>query len=68
MQNFPFDAYQIKIITAERLRGPIREVLKSHGFQFVTRLTKWGESLWVHYSVRDELDWSAMEKFNFPII
>lgn len=67
MQNFPLDQYRIKIITAERLRGDIRGYLKSHGFEFVTRLTRWGESLWVHHSVREELDWTVMERFNFPL-
>ena len=67
MHNFPLDLYRIKIITAERLRGNIRGYLKSHGYEFVTRLTKWGESLWVHGSVRDELDWSVLERFNYPL-
>jgi hypothetical protein len=67
MQHFPLDVYRIKIITAERLRGDIRRYLKSQGYEFVTRLTSWGESLWVHESVRDELDWSVMQRFHFPL-
>jgi Methyltransferase FkbM domain len=67
MQNFPLDLYRIKIITAERLRGPIRQFLKDHGYEFITRITKWGESLWVHSSYRDELDWSVLDKYSFPL-
>jgi Methyltransferase FkbM domain len=67
MQNFPLDQYRIKIITAERLRGPIRQYLKSQGYEFITRITRWGESLWVHSSYRNELDWSVIDQFQFPL-
>ena len=50
MRNFPLDEYRIKIITAERLRGEIREYLKLHGFEFVTRLTRWG-GMWCELDV-----------------
>lgn len=66
MKNFPLSQYRIKIITAERLKGDIREFLKQHGYEFVERLTRWGESLWVHSSVRDELDWTVLERLKFP--
>jgi len=67
MRNFPLNEYRIKIITAERLRGEIRGYLKQHGYEFVQRLTRWGESLWVHESVKDQLDWSVLERFGFPL-
>jgi Methyltransferase FkbM domain len=65
LMNFPLDKYRIKIITAERLKGPIRAFLKEHGFTFVKKLTKWGESLWVHRSVMESLDMSAIDRFKF---
>jgi Methyltransferase FkbM domain len=68
MQNFPLDQYRIKIITAERLRGPIRQYLKSQGYEFITRITRWGESLWVHNAYRNELDWSVVDQFQFPLL
>ena len=67
LRNFPLHEYRIKIITAERLRREIREYLKSHGFEFVERLTRWGESLWVHESAKDQVDWSVLERFDFPL-
>ena len=67
LRNFPLNEYRIKIITAERLRGEIREYLKSHGYEFVERLTRWGESLWVHESAKDQVDWSVLERFDFPL-
>ena len=67
MRSFPLNEYRIKIITAERLRGEIRGYLKAHGYDFVTRLTRWGESLWVHESVKDQLDWTVLDRFDFPM-
>ena len=66
MQQFLFQDYQIKLITAERLRGEIRQYLKAQGFSFVQKLTRWGESLWVHESYREEMDWSVLERLDFP--
>jgi hypothetical protein len=66
MMNFPLQDYRIKIITAERLRGPIRAYLKAHGYEFVQKLTRWGEGLWIHSHYRDQLDMDAVSRFNFP--
>jgi hypothetical protein len=60
--NFPIQQYRIKIITGERLRGEIRVFLKKHGYAFVRRLSGWGESLWVHESIWEELDWSVLDR------
>jgi hypothetical protein len=67
LQDFPFDQYTFSIITAERLRGEIRTYLKQNGYEFVKRLTRWGESLWVHKSVWEELDWTVLDRWDFPL-
>jgi hypothetical protein len=67
MQNFPLDKYRIKVLTAERLKEPTRQLLNDHGYAFVLNLTTWGESLWVHSSVRNELNWTAFETLGFRI-
>jgi hypothetical protein len=67
LQSLDFDRYRIKVLTAERLKGPVRQHLKLHGFEFVQRLTKWGESLWNHESARQELNMSAVVSFGFPV-
>jgi hypothetical protein len=67
LQNFPFHLYHIKIITAERLRGPIRHYLNQNGYKFIQKLTKWGESLWVHTSYYNDIDWTILQQYNFPI-
>lgn len=66
LRQFPLQKYRIKLITAERLRGEIRTFLKSHGYEFVCKLTRWGESLWVHESVKEQMDWSVLERLDFP--
>lgn len=67
MMQFPWHVYKIKVITAERLHGDIRRYLQKHGYEFVKRLSAWGESLWVHTSFKHELDMSAVDRFPFPI-
>jgi len=68
MLNFPFDTYRFKVITAERLKGEIRTYLKSHGYEFVKRLSTWGESLWIRTSIKHELDMSHLDNYQFPIV
>ena len=49
-------SYHIQVMTAERLRGTIRQYIKDHQYQFIQKLTKWGESLWVHENYVDYQD------------
>ena len=46
--------YHIKVITAERLRGTIRQYMNHHQYRFIQKLTRWGESLWVHQHYVDD--------------
>lgn len=59
------DYYRFKVISGERLRGPIRKYLKSKGYEFVERLSNWGESLWIHQSAVEELDLGVLRRL-FP--
>jgi hypothetical protein len=63
LKNFPLNKYKIKLITAERLRGEARSYLEANGFQFLKRLTRWGESLYAHESVLNSLNMSALERY-----
>lgn len=67
MKQFPLDQYRIRVITGERLKEDIREYLEMHGYEYVMDLSTFGEALWVHSASRSELDWSALERFSFPI-
>eukprot|EP00590_Aulacoseira_subarctica_P010022 CAMPEP_0172421200 /NCGR_PEP_ID=MMETSP1064-20121228/7474_1 /TAXON_ID=202472 /ORGANISM="Aulacoseira subarctica , Strain CCAP 1002/5" /LENGTH=304 /DNA_ID=CAMNT_0013161485 /DNA_START=52 /DNA_END=966 /DNA_ORIENTATION=+ len=50
MKDFPFKEYKIKIMTVERPRQDLREILTDNGYIYVMDLSKWGETLWVHNS------------------
>ena len=48
MTDFPWDDYQIQILTVERPKPDLIQMLEDHGYQFVQTLVRWGETLWVH--------------------
>ena len=50
MKDFPFEDYQIKIMTVERPKGDLKELLLVNGYLYVMDLSRWGETLWVHNS------------------
>lgn len=66
MLNFPLSEYRISILTVERPKGPLRDVLEKNGFKFLKRLTKWGETLWAHETVMDQLDLNILDGFGPP--
>ena len=49
MEHFPFDQYEIKIMTIERPTEPLRELLKAQNYELVGDLTVWGETLWYEH-------------------
>lgn len=67
LKGFPLDRYRIKVLTAERLRGEIRTYLRENGYEFVAKVTRWGESLWVHTDYKAELNMDALDQFEFPV-
>ena len=44
MQHFPFDQYQIKILTVERPKDDLKKLFEEHGYIFLKSLAWWGES------------------------
>ena len=50
MKEFPFDRYQIKVMTVERPSSELRLLLESNGYMFLKDLAWWGETLWAHRS------------------
>jgi FkbM family methyltransferase len=64
MKGFPFDKYQISIMTTERPSNPLREVLDKNGFKNVARLTRWGEVMWAHKDVWDSLDMAILDRLD----
>ena len=50
MKDFPFELYQIKIMTVERPSNELKKLLEDKGFLFLKDLAWWGETLWAHQS------------------
>ena len=48
MSVFPFDVYQIKVISAERPKPALHNILVKNGYWFVMIMSFWGEALYVH--------------------
>jgi len=63
MKNFPLEEYKISLMTVERPKDPLRDLLTQHGFKNIKRLSTWGETLWAHESVVDSLYLDSIDEF-----
>jgi hypothetical protein len=52
MKGFPFDEYKFKVLTVERPKDELQDILNSHGYTKILDLKR-GDTLWAHDSVRD---------------
>jgi hypothetical protein len=50
MQEFPFEEYEIKVLTIERPSKQLKALLEEKGYMFLKDLAWWGETLWAHKS------------------
>jgi hypothetical protein len=50
MKHFPFDQYQMKLMTVERPNEELKNLLAQHGYLYLKLVAKWGETLWAHNS------------------
>ena len=64
MTDFPFKDYRIRIMTVERPKEKLRKLLESHGYVDILRLSRWGESLWIHECFKEIMDMTQLEKFH----
>jgi hypothetical protein len=64
MKGFPLDDYQVRLLTIERPKEALRDVLESHGYQQLQRISRWGETLWTHKDVYSELELSRLDEFH----
>ena len=67
MKYFPFDLHTILFSTIERPKPGLRRVLKNNGYVFVTDLSDFGETFWVHQKVLEAMDVQAIMKVITPI-
>jgi hypothetical protein len=64
MNEFPLKDHRIKILTIERPKENLRSYLESHGYVEILRLSRWGETLWVHDSFKEEMDMTHLQEFH----
>jgi Methyltransferase FkbM domain len=63
MESFPFDQYRFHILTVERADPRLRQLLEQNGYVQMKQLKKWGETLWMHFSILNDssiIDLSAL--------
>jgi hypothetical protein len=63
MQHFPLQNYKIRILTVERPSDGLREILKSHGYEYLMKLSTWGETLWAHQDYIKDFDMEHLQEF-----
>lgn len=53
MKDFPWEMYTFRFLTIERPKDDLVELLNFHGYsKYKKNLSKWGETLWIHKSVK----------------
>jgi Methyltransferase FkbM domain len=65
MQHFPFDTYQIKVLTVERPDQQLHDLFVKHGYLHLKDLTWWGETLWAHQSTGFTTEHPKIQKIIF---
>lgn len=61
MAAFPFSEYQFNILTVERPSESLSQILSSNGYMLLKTLKVGKETLWIHNSIHDALDLTALE-------
>lgn len=61
MTSFPFSKYRFNIMTVERPSDVLSTILNENGYILFTTIKTRTETLWVHSSIIDSLDRSALE-------
>ncbi|KAG7367794.1 methyltransferase FkbM domain containing protein [Nitzschia inconspicua] len=65
LQSFlPLQSYMFRIMTIERPKEPLKRSLIQHGYKQLLRLSRWGETLWIHSSFEHEMDLSQLSQFH----
>jgi hypothetical protein len=60
MESFPFDQYRFDVLTVERADDKLRNILEQNGYKRLKNLRSWGETLWIHSSIENLIDKSAL--------
>jgi hypothetical protein len=60
MENFPFEEYIFQVLTIERPAVQLQDLLKRNKYEFLCKLSQFGETLWVHQDTKSSLDLSVL--------
>lgn len=64
MTGFPLIEYRIRIMTIERPNENLRNYLEGQGYVQILRLSRWGETLWIHGSFEESMDMTNLQEFH----
>jgi Methyltransferase FkbM domain len=61
LQQSVLNRYRFKLISLERPKDELKEMLALNGYTMLKQLSKWGETLWAHESALQELDLTSLD-------
>lgn len=61
LSSFPFTEYRFNVLTVERPSEPLSELLSENGYSLLKTLKAGKETLWVHESIQEQIDTSALK-------
>lgn len=61
MSSFPFSKYRFNVMTVERPNASLSQILTSNGYILLKTLLKPTETLWIHQSMVEKVDMTALE-------
>ncbi|KAL3924965.1 MAG: hypothetical protein SGILL_000721 [Bacillariaceae sp.] len=64
LKDFPFDKYVFRCMTIERPKDALKLLLEQHGYKNILRLSKFGETLWIHSKYEAEMDLVDLEQYH----
>jgi hypothetical protein len=56
MLGFPFQKYKFRILSIERPKDDLRQLLQSNNYTYVQNLGKFGETIWAHASEMNRIN------------
>ena len=64
MRDFPFEHYKLKIMTVERPKEDLKDLLTRNGYVFVKQMVSWGEMMYCHESFLSRFDFHPQESIH----
>lgn len=55
MENFPWESYKFNVLTVERPKSDLNEMLKKHGYKYLRTNSKFNDQTWVIQDLYDGL-------------